>query len=86
MAGSGGIGEGERPYRLYVVGEPGALDPLNEERLDDGLSTEGGGNIEDVLATDVAGVKGASLSSLSLVGYSLATESASLVIDWLRNI
>lgn len=74
IAGSGGIGEGERPYRPKLEGELGALDPLKEERLDDGLSIGGGGNMdsEGVLATEVAGVSGAvslpyepTLSSLS---------------------
>ena len=42
------MGEGDRPYRLKVEGEPGALDPLNEDRRDDG-SMGGGGNMEGVL-------------------------------------
>jgi hypothetical protein len=59
IAGSGGMGDGERPYRTNVDGEPGALEPLKDERRDDGLSMGGGGNIADEeLATDVAGVKG----------------------------
>ena len=54
------MGDGERPYRTNVDGEPGAFEPLKEDRRDDGLSMGGGGNIADEeLATDVAGVSGA---------------------------
>jgi hypothetical protein len=54
------MGEGDRPYRENVDGEPGAFEPLKDDRRDDGLSMGGGGNIADEeLATDVAGVKGA---------------------------
>jgi hypothetical protein len=36
MAGKGGIGDGERPYRKEEWGDPGALElALNEERLED---------------------------------------------------
>lgn len=60
IAGSGGIGEGDRPYRENVDGEPGAFEPLKDDRREDGLSIGGGGNIADEeLATEVAGVKGA---------------------------
>lgn len=60
MAGSGGMGEGDLPYRLKVDGDPGALDPLNDERLEE--VSIGGGNIADVgpLAEDMAGVSGVS--------------------------
>ena len=52
MAGSAGIGDGERPYRVLVAGEFGAFE-LNEERREDDFSTEGGGNMEDgVLGTE----------------------------------
>lgn len=90
------MGDGDRPYRLNVDGELGAFEPLNDDLLDEGLSIDGGGNIdaEDPLATDVAGVSGAvsfpyedgPANSSFWLGYSLATESASLVMDWLRNI
>jgi hypothetical protein len=90
------MGDGDRPYRLKVDGELGAFDPLNEDLLEDGLSIDGGGNIDadEALATDAAGVSGAvslpyedgPANSSFWLGYSLATDSASLVIDSLRNI
>lgn len=48
---------------MCVAGEPGALEPLNDERLEDGRSYEaGGGNItEGVLGTEVEGVNKAVL-------------------------
>jgi len=61
MAGRGGIGEGDLPYRPWCAGEPGALDPLKEDRLEEGLSISGGGNIDvdGVLTTEAVGVGGA---------------------------
>lgn len=61
IAGSAGIGDGERAYRVYVAGDPGAFELLNDERLDDGLSTGGGGNmdVDGVLGTDGVGVRSA---------------------------
>ena len=96
IAGSAGIGEGDRPYLPNVDGEPGAFEPLKDDLLEDGLSIGGGGNIEvdGVLATEVAGVKGVvslfdpeveGRSSFSR-GISLATDSASLTVDSRRNI
>lgn len=59
MAGSGGIGDGDRPTRLEECAGDGALDPLNDERRDCGRS--GGGNIatDGVLIMDMVGVGGA---------------------------
>jgi hypothetical protein len=62
MAGSAGIGDGDLPKRPKCEGEPGALEPLKEDRLEDDFSIGGGGNIDaadGVLATEVAGVRGA---------------------------
>lgn len=60
MAGKAGAGDGERAYLELAcrAGELGALDPLNDERLEDGLSIGGGGNMacEGVLATEGVGV------------------------------
>ena len=65
MAGRGGIGEGERPYLEKWEGEDGALEPLNEDRREDGRSKVGGGNMVDgVLATEVAGVGGYTIELL----------------------
>jgi hypothetical protein len=61
IAGSGGIGEGERPYRLLLVkavGEPGAFE-LNEDLLLEPSIGGGGTAKAGVLATDKAGVRGA---------------------------
>lgn len=65
IAGKGGMGEGDRPYRLNVEGEPGALEPLNDDRLDEG--SMGGGNMADEgpLAEDIAGVSGVSCTEES---------------------
>lgn len=84
IAGRAGIGDGERPYLLKVEGELGAFDPLNDERREEGLSMGGGGNIDadGVLATDVAGVNGASPTS----SFKSIADSASLAVDSLRNI
>jgi hypothetical protein len=99
IAGNAGIGEGERPYRLNWDGELGALEPLKDDRLEEGLSMGGGGNMDDgVLATDVTGVNGAAMllalgpepeakaSSLSLwCSLTLVTmDSVSLAVDSLR--
>ena len=48
---------------MCVAGDPGALEPLKDERLEDGRSYEaGGGNItEGVLGTEVDGVSKALL-------------------------
>lgn len=96
MAGSAGIGEGERPYRLLCAGEPGVE---KEERREDGVGSGGGGNIAavvmGVLATDVAGVSGPGAvtdgSSSSLAGGSsdvvlVSTDSASLTFERRREI
>lgn len=96
MAGRAGIGEGDRPYLVKLAGEPGALDPLNEDRLDDVLSI-GGGNMEvdGVLATDAVGVSSAppcwlpdpeaTASSLRRSLTLVITDSVSLAFDSLRN-
>ena len=44
---------------MYVAGELGALEPLNDDRREDERSTEGGGNIvkDGVLGTECVGVK-----------------------------
>jgi hypothetical protein len=58
MAGSAGIGDGDRPYRLECAGEPGAL---TDDRRDEAAFSMGGGNMAavviGVLATDVDGVE-----------------------------
>jgi hypothetical protein len=58
MAGSAGIGDGDRPYRLECAGEPGAL---TDDRRDEAAFSTGGGNIValvmGVVATEVAGVE-----------------------------
>ena len=58
MAGNAGIGEGDLPYLAYDAGEAAALEPLNDDRREEGLSNdEGGGNIDDgVLGTEAVGV------------------------------
>lgn len=103
MAGNAGIGDGERPYRAKFAGELGALEPLKDDRLDeDCLSIGGGGNIDDELATEVAGVSGmptgegegaimdgvvAEVSSRCNCSLTLVmTDSASLALDSLWNI
>lgn len=85
------MGEGERAYRVYVAGEPGALE-LNDERRDEERSTAGGGNIvvEGVLGTDGVGVRSALCCEddgwLSSRRGSLAlTDSMSLAVDSRRN-
>jgi hypothetical protein len=65
IAGSAGIGDGERPNRpndVECAGDDGAFDPLNEERRDDAppgfsIGVGGGGNMEDVEGV-LAGVSG----------------------------
>lgn len=61
MAGRGGIGDGDRPKWPWLegAGEAAALEPLKDERRDEGLSTCGGGNMVGVLAIEVEGVRGA---------------------------
>lgn len=99
MAGSAGIGEGDRPKRPKCEGELGALEPLKEDRLDEDFSMGGGGNIDadGVLATEVAGVRGAAvlllcrwlpdgISSASRSLTVVPTDSVSLAVDSLRNI
>jgi hypothetical protein len=57
MAGSAGIGDGERPYRPVGAGEPGAL--IDERREDAAISIEGGNMVAvvtGVLATEAEGV------------------------------
>jgi hypothetical protein len=80
MAGRAGIGEGDRPYLLYWDGELGALEPLKDDRLEEGLSRGGGGNIDvdGVLATEVAGVNGAAMLLLLVPGAEDKTSSLSL--------
>ena len=63
IAGKAGMGDGERPNRVNCEGELGAFEPLKDDRLEEGLSMGGGGNMaaDGVLATDVTGVSGALL-------------------------
>lgn len=77
IAGSGGMGDGDRPRRLLKPlaprdGEPAACEPENEDRLDPGLLDVEGGFIEALLliepcavtgvdGTDVEGVKGVAI-------------------------
>ena len=60
IAGSAGIGDGERAYRVWVAGDPGAFE-LNDDRREEGRSIDGGGNmvVEGVLGTDGIGVNNA---------------------------
>ena len=56
--------------------DPGVFDPPKDDRREDGLSIDGGGNIDD------AGVNEISLSQTSFpIVCSLAILSTSLVID-----
>lgn len=75
-----------------MAGDPGALEPLKDERLEDGRSYEvGGGNItEGVLGTEVDGVSKAlcwepeaeaRLSSLTSSLALVMTDSVSLAVD-----
>ena len=76
------MGEGDRPYRLNVEGEPGALDPLNEDLLDD--ASIGGGNIADdvPLTEDIAGVSGVvSLVCPLVLGRSSAMPDSMSLVD-----
>jgi hypothetical protein len=61
MAGRAGIGDGDRAYRVYVAGELGAFEPLNDDRRDEERSIGGGGNIPNagVLGTECVGVRSA---------------------------
>ena len=60
IAGSGGIGDGERPIFLDDGAGDGALDPLNDERREAGRSLGGCMATDGVLVTDAAvGVGGA---------------------------
>lgn len=65
MAGSGGMGEGDRPMCRAEWAGDGAAELLNELLREMGRSL--GGNIEGVLAMDIVGVGGA--TGMLVVGW-----------------
>ena len=101
MAGSGGIGDGERPRPCKPTaesdGDAAAWDPENEDRLEPGLLAVDGGFIAvgaccGVEGTEVLGVIGAPEGLIRLGGNSVCsdaevmTEPFSEVVDARRAI
>lgn len=72
---------------MCVAGDPGALEPLNDDLRDEDRSTLGGGNILDgVLGTDGVGVSRAcceddATDSSRRGSAATLTDSASLAVD-----